>query len=320
MKYSKVWEAIHDCLLNSNPVVLLLILESNGSSPGRKGFKMAVAPDKLVGSIGGGIMEHKFVELAREKIRSSDLTPLLKFQEHTKSNPNNQSGMICSGNSTLLVYPVVDSNYHAVLEILQHQASEDQAFIRINERGIQLIRQSDSLFQEPDYSDLSRASWQYTESTSFEHVIHIVGGGHVSLALSKLMADLKFRVVVYDDREGLNTLDQNTFAVEKRIVDYSTIAQQLMPDQDAYIVIMTFGYRSDKIVLRELIHADFKYLGVLGSAKKIDQLWTELSAEGIDPAKLNAVHAPVGLPIQSQTPEEIAVSIAAEIIQIKNFQ
>jgi xanthine dehydrogenase accessory factor len=320
MKNAEIWEVIHDCLMHSNPVVLLMILESNGSSPGRKGFKMTVSEDRLVGSIGGGMMEHKFVELAKEKIRSKDHTPLLKFQEHSKSNPNNQSGMICSGNSTLLIYPVSDLDLHAVREIIEPAKPGVSTFIRIDEHGIQLIHTHETAMEKPDYTDIIHSKWQYTEQIDFRQLIHIIGGGHVSLALSKLMFELKFRVVVYDDRLSLNTFDQNRYADEKRIVDYSSISSEMISDPAAYVVIMTFGYRSDKTVLRQLIHNTYKYLGVLGSKSKIDQLWFELISEGIDPTKLDTIYAPVGLPIHSQTPEEIAVSIAAEIIQIKNFQ
>jgi xanthine dehydrogenase accessory factor len=320
MKNAEIWEAIHDCLMHSNPVVLLMILESNGSSPGRKGFKMAVSEDRLIGSIGGGMMEHKFVELAKEKIRLNSRTPVLKFQEHSKSNPNNQSGMICSGNSTLLIYPVSDSDLHAVREIIEPTKPGDSTFIRIDEHGIQLIHATEIALEKPDYSDLIHSKWQYTEQIDFRQLIHIIGGGHVSLAFSKLMSELKFRVLVYDDRLSLNTFDQNRYADEKRIVDYSAMTAELISDPAAYVVIMTFGYRSDKTVLRQLIHNTYKYLGVLGSKSKIDQLWLELISEGIDPNRLDTIYAPVGLPIHSQTPEEIAVSIAAEIIRIKNFQ
>jgi len=313
---SGVWKFIAQCLHDDFPVVLLLVLQSKGSSPGRKGFKMAVSADRLVGSVGGGMMEHKFVELAREQIRSGVSNAVLKQQFHSKTTPVNQSGMICSGESTLLVYPVSKKDQSAITRIIQSTEKNEPVFIRIDPSGIRIDNNSED--NSPDCIIPETNHWQYTETIGVVNRIHIIGGGHVSLAFSKLMAELKFQVFVYDDREGLNTLELNTYAYEKCIVDYSVIGEIISSDPTAYAVIMTFGYRSDGVVLRQLLNNQYKYLGLLGSKAKIEQMWKELGAEGIESDKLNSVHAPVGLHIFSQTPEEIAVSIAAEIIMLKN--
>ena len=81
---------------------------------------------------------------------------------------------------------------------------------------------------------------------------------------------------------------------------------------------MTFGYRTDGIVIRQLLNKNYKYIGILGSKTKIAKLLSELQEEGFDEFKIKSLHAPIGLAINSRTPEEIAISIAAEIIQVKN--
>jgi xanthine dehydrogenase accessory factor len=81
---------------------------------------------------------------------------------------------------------------------------------------------------------------------------------------------------------------------------------------------MTFGYRTDDIALRALINKKFRYLGVLGSKAKIAKMFSDYKAEGWSEERLSQIHAPIGINIKSQTPEEIAVSIAAEIIKVKN--
>src|SRR5690349_20881014 len=103
MRDLKLWKFILEKLEHRQQVMLMCVVESTGSSPGRKGFKMAVAPDEMCGSIGGGIMEHKFVEMARNRLLLND-DPLLKKQFHRKSEAQNQSGMICSGEQTVLMY------------------------------------------------------------------------------------------------------------------------------------------------------------------------------------------------------------------------
>jgi xanthine dehydrogenase accessory factor len=87
---------------------------------------------------------------------------------------------------------------------------------------------------------------------------------------------------------------------------------------DNYVVVMTIGYAFDEVVIRKLFEKDYKYFGVLGSKAKMKMLLTKLEKEGFDKAKLKQIHTPIGLPINSHTPEEIAVSIAAEIIAVKN--
>jgi xanthine dehydrogenase accessory factor len=83
---------------------------------------------------------------------------------------------------------------------------------------------------------------------------------------------------------------------------------------------MTLGYKTDEIVIRALLDKTFKFFGVLGSKAKMKTLLTSLAKEGVSKEKLDRIHTPVGLPINSHTPEEIAVSIAAEIIGVKNVR
>src|SRR5947207_565017 len=109
MKQIKIWKLINRNIEQNLPVMLLYVLESSGSSPGRQGFFMAVnANGEMEGSIGGGIMEHKFVEMAKEKVRVGNQESGVRRQIHDKSAVKDQSGMICSGEQTIWLYPVQD--------------------------------------------------------------------------------------------------------------------------------------------------------------------------------------------------------------------
>ena len=125
-------------------------------------------------------------------------------------------------------------------------------------------------------------------------------------------------VTVLDDRPDLNTTPDAGQARFVHVPDYADIARHLPEGPQHYVVLMSFGYRTDKIVLRQLLGKAYRYLGMLGSAEKVKTLFRELQTEGIPPDALQAVHAPVGLPIHSRTPAEIAVSILAELILVKN--
>jgi xanthine dehydrogenase accessory factor len=130
---------------------------------------------------------------------------------------------------------------------------------------------------------------------------------------------MDFYIRVYDERKNLKTMLGNESAHEKHFIhDYSELNGLIPPGNNHYVVIMTFGYRTDDIALRTLLHKEFKYLGLLGSKSKIEKMFDDYRKEGFPEESLQRIHTPIGLPIKSQTPEEIAISIAAEIIKIKN--
>jgi xanthine dehydrogenase accessory factor len=164
----------------------------------------------------------------------------------------------------------------------------------------------------------SAMDWNFKELIGFKETLYIVGGGHVGLAVSQLFRQLGFHVVVFDNRDNLNTLEVNNFAHEKHVIDYLEIAKHIKQGNDSYVAIMTNKYTDDKLVLSKIIRNQHKFIGVLGSKAKLKTMWEVLQKEGFSLDELNQIHAPIGLSIKSQTPEEIAVSIAAEIIRVKN--
>ena len=114
-------------------------------------------------------------------------------------------------------------------------------------------------------------------------------------------------------------MEQNNFVHERVLVaDYKTLHTLIPAGKNNYTVIMTFGYRTDDTALRALLDKELAYLGLLGSKNKINKMLNDLKAAGVALELINRIHAPVGIAIKSQTPEEIAVSIAAEIIKVKN--
>ena len=133
------------------------------------------------------------------------------------------------------------------------------------------------------------------------------------------MSKMDFHISLFDDREDLNTLAKNEFVHEKKIIEtYEKIGDFIESGKNVYVVVMTLGYKFDEIVIRNLLDKNFKYFGVLGSKAKMKTLLRNLENEGFDKEKLARIHTPIGLHINSRTPEEIAVSIAAEIIAVKN--
>ena len=310
-----VWSFIHRKLHGDIKVMLMFVLDSEGSSPGRSGFKMAVAADSAIcGTIGGGIMEHKLVEKAKDMLLKNEMAPLLMRQYHDKQHTTDQSGMICLGNQLNAFIPITKADEKTVEMILE----EGPYTIQLSPKGLS-IHESVPADKNHSLYFKSNEDWLYIEKINQRPVIHIIGGGHVSLALSELMCFLDFYSKVYDDRPELNTILQNFFANEKIIVPgYEKLGEYITDCRNDYAVIMTIGYRTDKIALQQLLKKEFYYLGMMGSEHKTETLMNELKAEGVSEEVLKKVFTPIGVNIYSKTTPEIAVSIAAEIIREKN--
>ena len=314
----ETWHFIRKNLELKIPTVLLYVIESLGSSPGREGFCMAVNQNgELEGSIGGGIMEHKFVERAKEMLRKADAEISIHRQIHDKSAPKQQSGMICSGEQTILIYPLQNTDLEAVKKLVTSFEKGETGTLTLKTEGIEF--ESNQTFQKPESIVFSENDWFYAASVGFRPRLHIVGAGHCSLAFSKIMAMMDFQIHLYDDRPNLNTMAENQFVFEKVVVSDFTNLSELIPENPTdFVVIMSFGYRTDDLAIRALKDKKFAFLGVLGSKKKIEKMMNDYKSEGFDENWLSSIFAPVGMYIKSQTPEEIAISIAAQIIAVKN--
>lgn len=308
------WSDIKKLLEQYSQLMLLVVLTNEGSSPGKQGFKMAVTADgSMIGTIGGGIMEQKLVELAKKLLEEDnpDL-PFIKRQIHDKKAGKDQSGMICSGEQTVGFYHLTFDNSQTINNLIH---SETGALI-LNQSGLEFdpnARISDLSFEQKSDSD-----WKFQESIEKHNTVHIVGAGHVGLALSRTLYHLGFYIHIYDDRDNLFTLNQNAYAHQKHTIVYEELGSHIAEGDDNYIVLVSFGYRTDKIALKQLLNHKVKYLGMMGSEAKIKQLYSELEAEGISRSALDKVYAPIGITKHNKTAEEIALSIAAQIVMVKN--
>lgn len=321
----KLWQFIASRLNNGEAVMLLVVAESGGSSPGRAGYKMALAGDgELCGSIGGGVMEVRLVEQAKQTLSVPGAvatglpTATLTEQVHQKNVPNS-SGMICSGRQTVIFKELTRDDANTVHSIVESLHRPKPMTFEISNFKFQIVENRMGRSRR-SFSKTTETDFVYQEKLGSESKLFIIGGGHCALALSELMSKLDFRLAIFDDRPDLNTIDKNEFADYVEIIDsYENIARHVPNGDDIYVVVMTVGYLSDAVVIKQLIDHRLKYFGVLGSKAKMATLMKELRDEGIDAEKLARIRTPIGLPINSRTPEEIAVSIAAEIIAVKNM-
>lgn len=314
-KKLSVWRLALSSLSRDIPVILLYVLESKGSSPGRRGFLMSVnAAGEMEGSIGGGIMEHKFTELAKERLRQNEKILAVKRQVHDKEALKDQSGMICSGEQTNLLYSLQPSDKPVLEKIIISMEQHRHGCLSLSPMGIAFDEQPPAI--DFYFKLTSETQWQYREKTGFRNRLYIIGGGHVALAFSRIMRTMDFYIVLFDDRRGLDSLRRNDFVHERILLhDYRELDGLVQAGETHYVAVMTQGYRTDDQAVRTLLPQNFRYFGLLGSKAKVEKMLAAYRSEGMTEERLQRLSAPAGLAIHSQTPEEIAISIAAEIIQ-----
>ena len=145
----------------------------------------------------------------------------------------------------------------------------------------------------------------------------IFGGGHISLPLSMMGRLLGFKIAVIDDRADFASAERFPEAEIVLSDDFSKSFPKLKIDKLSYIVIITRGHKHDELVLGWAVGTTAKYIGMIGSQTKVKAVFSHLLAKGVSKAKLDSVHSPIGLEIEAQTPEEIAISIMAEIVKVR---
>lgn len=147
--------------------------------------------------------------------------------------------------------------------------------------------------------------------------LYVFGAGHVSFSISKVAKMAGFKVVVVDNRAEFANKSRFPEADEIFAEDFSKVFSKLKINRSSYIVIVTRGHKFDEKILEWAVKTEANYVGMIGSKKKKEALFSNLQSKGISKKLLGDVHAPIGLNIHAETPEEIAVSIMAEIIKVR---
>ncbi|MFH0768772.1 MAG: XdhC/CoxI family protein [Chloroflexota bacterium] len=149
--------------------------------------------------------------------------------------------------------------------------------------------------------------------------IYLFGGGHISLPLAKIGKLLGFNIVVLDDRAEFANPDRFPEAEITMADDFTKLFPKLKIDKSSYIVIVTRSHQYDNTILEWAVGTNARYIGMIGSKTKVKTLFSHLQSKGISKELLDKAHSPIGLAINAQTPEEIAVSILAEIVSVRRL-
>ena len=158
----------------------------------------------------------------------------------------------------------------------------------------------------------------FIEEFKLKSDAYVFGGGHVAYALEPLLRHVDFTVTIVDDRQEYSNPERYPNAKRTIVCEnFDHCFDEIETDDDSYIIIVTRGHRGDLAVLRQALQRPNAYIGMIGSKRKNNLLYDELKKEGFTQEQLGRVHAPIGLEIKSETPEEIGVSIVAELIMVR---
>lgn len=318
-----ILHAMLTALERGESCVLCSIFATSGSSPRGAGAKMAVFADgTTLGTVGGGAVELHSTQRALEAIRTGGSE--LKSYD-LRPNDVCDIGMICGGRVTVYfqLFTPTQKEDIAVLRRWHDLLDEDiDLWLLLSLAGDQVrefrVLTRDEIPQEEKKLFTSRAVWdgeRYAEPLARAGKVCIFGGGHVGRALAPVLASVGFRVVVFDDREAFAKRENYPAADEVVCGDFADIYASVTLTPNDYAVIMTPGHQADYEILAQALKSEATYIGCIGSRGKVAKTRTRLLEAGFAEEDIARIHSPIGLPILAETPEEIAVSIAAEMIE-----
>ena len=334
----EIYSALCRALSAGQGAVLCSVIASEGSTPRGAGAKMLVTADGgTVGTVGGGAVEYRCTALAKELCREKRS----QFQSYRLSAGDIADiGMICGG-SVELFLQYLDPADNALLPLAEQALSlvdsgrEAWLITAIDGEGRWRWGLWDKNGPLTGLADLPRENvvqvlgsrprlvkgdvTLYAEPLSRPGTVYLFGGGHVGRALVPILAMTDFRVVVCDQRPDAASRAALPQAAEVYCLPYEDAFAHLPPVTAAdYVVIMTPGHQADFEVLRQALATPAGYIGCIGSRRKVAATREKLLAAGFPAEEIDRIWSPIGLPIGGDTPAEIAVSIAAQLIACRS--
>ena len=335
---NEILKVVLETLEQGRDLIFCGIVESSGSAPRTSGARMLVLPDGSIrGSVGGGPVEGASLDRARKMLERGESHVLLPFDLNSRTAA--QAGMVCGGAVKVLLQRVTPEQ-RGFFERLSELRRERQRPVLITVMGAEhaptlaLWSEATGLegaeLSEGMALELARKAMKTRQNFSLENdglsvfaeplvaptVLHLVGAGHVALATAKVAAFAGFEVVVMDDRAEFASVERYPEAREVRVLGSFDGCLTDLGTGD-YVVIVTRGHLHDRDVLAQALRTKAGYVGMIGSRSKRDAVYRSLLASGFVQTDLDRVFCPIGLPIGADTPEEIAVSIVAEMIGVR---
>lgn len=337
-----IYVKVYELLLSGLKIVLVRTIRRSGSTPRDVGSMCIVTEEgNLLGTVGGGALEYRAQKQAMALIEKKE-SFIYRFQLSNDDLAKN--GMICGGNVDLYLEPLFPDNKEtmSLFKTIQQHIIENKLGILVTriEDGIDAMDKEARVFIKEDGNhhgtlpgidpktihlekntpcDLvsleNESTHLFVERIALNPKVFLFGAGHVSMFVAQLAKLVGFDITVIDDRPKFANEQRFPDADEILITDFDTVFDQLNISQNSYILIITRGHLHDKIVLEKALSTPASYIGMIGSIKKRNIIYQHLMDKGVSKKRLETVFSPIGIDINAETPEEIAVSIVGELIK-----
>lgn len=310
-----VWQAASDLIRAGGSGALATVARVRGSTPVPAGTKMLVgAEGRLIGSVGGGCVEADVI--AASLAAQSNREPVL-LTHHLNADLAGDLGLSCGGTVDIFVEPLLGDD--AYVRVLDRAASAESGLVR-TATAWSTVTGPVKTFAPLAPGDTGAAASLtqdgrfVEERLSLAPRVFVFGAGHVGAAIAHAVGAAGFRVTVIDDRAEYADPSRFTAGTTVLTGDVDTVLQRHSLTAADAVVIATRGHRNDAVILERIATSPAGYVGLLGSKRKKAVVTKGLTDAGVPAASLARVRVPVGLAIGAITPEEIAVSVVAELI------
>lgn len=327
----ELFETARKSMEKKQDLVFVTTISSSGSSPRGAGSKMLVLENGTsYGTIGGGNVEYVSIQHAREVLKQKQ-SCTRGFALHPDQVAD--LGMICGGDVVIFFQYISWENqdfYDLCTRILKNWDKNENTWLIFDiteetvwkaglyeeQEGLTGLGISDPspLLQTKAVQKVLDGRKYYCEPLVQKGRVYIFGGGHVAQALVPVLARLEFRCVVFDDREAFSNPQVFPEAEQCILGDFNRISDYLSIQPQDYVCIMSRGHQYDYLIQKQILTTPAYYIGVMGSRKKKEVIRQKLLADGFFPEDISRITTPIGLDILAETPEEIAVSIAGQLI------
>jgi xanthine dehydrogenase accessory factor len=292
-------EILHEILRRTRVgerVALCTVVGARGSTPQQRGARMIVTADaRTVGTLGGGCVEAEVRKTAIELLSRGE-SKLLEFR--LNHDYGWDDGLICGG--------IMDIHVHCV------GPGQEKEFAD----ALDALKQRRRVPLTIAYEQAGEVR-EFVDEIGPGPRLVIAGAGHVAQAVAEMAARLDFRVAVIDDRADYASESRFPSAEQRIVGEIEHELRRCGIDDNTYGVIVTRGHNRDGAALGAVVDSPARYVGLIGSKRKIKTIFDELHAAGVPPEKLTRVHAPIGYEIGAVTVPEIAVSICAELVGVR---
>lgn len=327
----ELFETARKSMEKKQDLVFVTTISSSGSSPRGAGSKMLVLENGTsYGTIGGGNVEYVSIQHAKEVLKQKQ-SCTRGFALHPDQVAD--LGMICGGDVVIFFQYISWENqdfYDLCTRILKSWDKNEntwlifditeetvwQAGLYEEQEGLTGLELSDPspLLQTKAVQKVLDGRKYYCEPLVQKGRVYIFGGGHVAQALVPVLARLEFRCVVFDDREAFSNPQVFPEAEQCILGDFTRISDYLSIQPQDYVCIMSRGHQYDYLIQKQILTTQAHYIGVMGSRKKKEVIRQKLLADGFSQEDISRITTPIGLDILAETPEEIAISIAGQLI------